>query len=123
MMYSSAAMNRRILEEVRRGKKPSERFQLGRLVADALVEIKRLGYSKTSRSRYRATWEHLIECSREKEPGDELSAELATRFLEEYLVKNEELDKPSHDWRRYVAFSVIDFANNGCRARGTVITV
>jgi len=98
----------------------SERFQLERLVADALVEIERLGYSKTSRYRYRATWEHLIEFSRQKEPGDEFSAELATRFLEEYRVKNEELDKPSHDWRRQVAFSLkvlADFAKNGCIER------
>jgi hypothetical protein len=43
----------------------SEGLQLGGLVADALVEIKRLGYSRRSRNRYRATWEHLIEFSRQ----------------------------------------------------------
>jgi integrase len=101
-------------------KTPAERFQLERLVTDALVEIKRLGYSKTSRSRYRATWEDLIEFSRQKEPGDKFPAELATRFLEEYRVKNEELGKPSHDWRRHVAFRLkvlADFAKNGCIER------
>ena len=72
----------------------SERLQLGRLVSDALVEIKRLGYSRRSRNRYRVTWEYLIEFSRQKQLGDELSADLATRFLEEYRVKNEEVGKP-----------------------------
>jgi hypothetical protein len=37
----------------------SEGLQLGGLVADALVEIKRLGYSRRSRNRYRATWEQI----------------------------------------------------------------
>jgi len=84
----------------------SERLQLGRLVADALVEIKRLGYSRRSRNRYRATWEHLIEFSRQKQLGDEFSADLATRFLEEYRVKNEEVGKPCHGWRRHMAIGV-----------------
>ena len=39
----------------------SRNVPLKRLVADALVEIERLGYSRRSRNRYRATWEHLIE--------------------------------------------------------------
>jgi hypothetical protein len=62
----------------------SENWQLGRLVADALVEIERLGYSRRSRNRYRAIWEHLIEFSRQnqKELGNEFSADLAARFLE-----------------------------------------
>ena len=58
----------------------SEGLQLARLVADALVEIKRLGYSRRSRNRYRATWEHLIEFSRQEQLGDEFSADLAMRF-------------------------------------------
>jgi len=44
----------------------SENLQLGRLVADAVVEIERLGYSRRSRNRYRAIWEHLIEFSHQK---------------------------------------------------------
>ena len=41
-----------------------ENLQLGQLVANALSEIERLGYSRRSRNRYRAIWEHLIEFSR-----------------------------------------------------------
>src|SRR5215471_8788531 len=81
----------------------SENLQLERLVADARGEIERLGYSRRSRHRYRAIWEHLIEFSRQKELGDEFSADLAARFLEEYRVRDEELDKPGHGWRRHMA--------------------
>jgi integrase-like protein/integrase family protein with SAM-like domain len=92
----------------------SENFQLGRLVADALVEIERLGYSRRSRTRYRTTWEHLIEFSRRKELGDEFSADLASRFLEEYRVRDEQVDETG--WRRHMVFAVkvlADFAKNG----------
>ena len=78
--------------------------ELGRLVAEALGEIKRLGYSKTSRNRYRTTWKHLIEFSRRKELGDEFSAELAVRFLEDPRVRDEQTDEPGDGWRRHSAF-------------------
>ena len=98
----------------------SETLQLGRLVADALVEIKRLGYSRRSENRYRATWEHLIGFSRQKGPGDEFSGDLAARFLEECRVKNQEVDKPDRGWRRHMVIGVkalADFAKNGCIGR------
>ena len=71
---------------------PSENFQLGRLVADALNEIDRLAYSRRSRNRYRATWEHLIDFSRQKTLEDKFSADLVARFLEEYGVRNEQVE-------------------------------
>jgi hypothetical protein len=58
----------------------SEDLRLGQLVANALSEIERLGYSRRSRNRYRAIWEHLIEFSRRNEREDKFSADLATRF-------------------------------------------
>ena len=94
----------------------SENLQLGRLVADALGEIERLGYSRRSRSRYRATWEHLIEFSREKGLGDEFSANLLTRFLEEHRAMDEQVNGPGNDWRRHMAMGVkvlADFARTG----------
>jgi len=93
-----------------------ENLQLGRLVADALGEIERLGYSKRSRHRYRTTWGHLIEFSHRKELGDELSADLMARFLEEYRIRDEQMDEPSDGWRQHIAFEVrvlADFAKNG----------
>jgi site-specific recombinase XerD len=92
----------------------SANSQLGRLVAAALCEIERLGYSRRSRNRYRAVWEHLIEFSRRKELGDEFSPNLAARFLEEYLLSHG--DGPGEGWRRHMAFAVkalADFAKNG----------
>ena len=94
----------------------SEHLELERLVAEALGEIDRLGYSKTARNRYRTTWKHLIEFSRRKELGDEFSADLATRFLEERRVRDEQADEPGNGWRRHIAFEVkvlADFAENG----------
>src|SRR5580704_18851052 len=84
----------------------SENLQLGRLVADAVVEIERLGYSRRSRNRYRAIWEHLIEYSHQKNLGNEFSADLAARFLEEYRVRDKQVDGPGDGRRRHVAFSV-----------------
>ncbi len=93
----------------------SENLQLGRLVTGALGEIERLGYSRRSRNRYRATWEHLIAFARGKKLGDEFSADLATRFLEEYCVRDKQVDGPGDGWRRHMVFSVrvlADFAKN-----------
>src|SRR6266403_1295804 len=86
-----------------------ENLQLGRLVADAVVEIERLGYSRRSQNRYRAIWKHLIEFSRQKNRGNEFSADLAARFLEQ-------VDGPGDGRRRHVAFSVkvlAEFAKTG----------
>ena len=94
----------------------SENLRLERLVADALGEIKRLCYSRRSRGRYRAIWEHLIEFSRRKELGDEFSADLAARFLQEYGVRDDSAVGPSVGWRRHVECGVkvlADFAKNG----------
>ena len=86
------------------------------LVADALGEIEGLGYSKRSRHRYRTTWGHLIEFSHRKELGDEFSADLMARFLEEYRIRDEQMNEPSDGWRQHIAFEVKmldDFAKNG----------
>ena len=68
----------------------SRNLPLERLVTDALGEIERMGYSRRSRNRYRAIWEHLIEFSGRNELGDAFSEDLATRFLKEYRVGDEE---------------------------------
>jgi hypothetical protein len=94
----------------------SENLQLGRLVADALSEIERLGYSRSSQNRYRATWEHLIAFARGIELGDEFSADLAASFLEEYGARDGQVDGPGNGWRRHMVFGVkalADFAKNG----------
>lgn len=93
----------------------SRNLPLKRLIADALVEIERLGYSRKSRNRYRATWEHLIAFAGRKDFGDAFTGELAARFLEEYRVAGEELG-PGEGWRRHMAWGVkvlADLAKDG----------
>ena len=72
----------------------SENLPLGRLVAAALGELERLEYTRRSRDRYRAIWEHFIEFSRQRKLGDEFSGDLATRSVEEYRTGDEEAHKP-----------------------------
>ena len=69
----------------------SENLPLGRLVENALGELERLGYSRRSRDRYRAIWEHFIEFSRQRKLGDEFSGDLAACFVKEYRMGDEEV--------------------------------
>ena len=88
---------------------------LERLVSDALGELERLGYSRRSRNRYRAIWEHLIEYYKRNNLGDEFSEDLAMRFLEEHRV-GEEMETPGQGWRKHMVWGVrvlADFAENG----------
>jgi len=75
----------------------SENLPLGRLVANALGELERLEYSRRSRDRYRAIWEHFIEFSRQRKLRDEFSGDLAARFVEQYRVGDKEAHKPARD--------------------------
>jgi len=93
----------------------SRNVPLKRLVADALVEIKRLGYSRRSLNRYRATWEQLIQFAVRKDLGDAFSGELVARFIEEYRVGDDELGA-GEGWRRHLVWGVkvlADFAEDG----------
>ena len=99
----------------------SRNLPLQRLVADALAEIERMGYSRRSRNRYRAIWEHLIEFSERNELGDEFCEDLATRFLEEYRGDDEERERPGQGWRKHMVWGVrilADFAETGRIERG-----
>lgn len=94
----------------------SGNLPLERVVANALGEIERLGYSRRSRDRYGAIWRHFIEFSRQEKLGDEFSGNLAARFVEEYRARDEEVDKPGEGWRRHIVFGVkvlADFAQHG----------
>ena len=91
------------------------------LVTDALGEVKRLGYSRRSRGRYRATWEHLIEFCGRNGLGDQFSGELAVRFLEEYRITGDEHDMSGEGWRRHIVWGgkvLADFAESGRLDRG-----
>jgi site-specific recombinase XerD len=99
----------------------SQDLSLERLVTEALGEIERLGYSRRSRNRYRATWEQLSEFSTRKGLGDQFSGELAARFLEAYAVTGDENDMTGEGWRRHMVWGVkvlADFAESGHIDRG-----
>lgn len=94
----------------------SENLPLGRLVMNALGELGRLEYSRRSRDRYRAIWEHFIEFSRQRKLGDEFSADLAARFVEEYRGGDKQAHKSGEEWRRHIVFGVKaleEFAHHG----------
>ena len=83
----------------------SRNLSLERVVTDALGEVERLGYSRRSRNRYRAVWQHLLEyCDRNK-LGDEFSGDLAGRFLEEHPV-GEDMETPGSGWRKHMVWGV-----------------
>jgi site-specific recombinase XerD len=94
----------------------SENLPLGRLVMDALGELERLGYSRRSRDRYRAIWEHFIEFSHQRKLGDEFSGDLTARFVEQYRAGDKQAHKPGEGWRRHIVFGVKaleEFAQHG----------
>jgi site-specific recombinase XerD len=93
----------------------SRDLSLKRLTSDALGEIERLGYSRRSRNRYRAIWEHLVEFSDRSKLGDEFTGDVAMRFLEEYRV-DEEMGTQGQSWRKHIVWGVrvlADFAKTG----------
>lgn len=89
---------------------------LNRLVADALVQLEKLGYSRRSLRRYRTIWGHLITFSVRENLGNEYTEDLAARFVDAYRIRNGEHIKPHEGWRRHIVFGVKvlgDFACNG----------
>jgi hypothetical protein len=74
---------------------------LKQLVADAIAEVDRLGYSRRSRNRYRATWEHLVAFADRERLGDALSDDVLARFLAAYRVGDGEV-AAGEGWRRHL---------------------
>jgi site-specific recombinase XerD len=110
-----AGFHRRFIME-QSSSSTSRGLSLERLTGEALVEIERLGYSRRSRNRYRAIWEHLIEFSERNELGAEFSRDLAARFLEGYRFGDEEKESPGQGWRKHALWGVsvlADFAETG----------
>jgi hypothetical protein len=88
---------------------------LERLVSDALGELERLGYSRRSRNRYRAVWQHLIEYSDQNKLGDKFSRDLAVRLLGGHRV-GEDMETPGQEWRKHIVWGLAllaDLAEKG----------
>jgi site-specific recombinase XerD len=89
---------------------------LDRLIAEALVHLEKLRYSRRSLRRYRAIWEHLIAFSRRDDREAECTEELAARFVQAYRIRDGESIAPTDRWRRHVVFAVKvleEFARDG----------
>jgi site-specific recombinase XerD len=80
--------------------------QLDRLVADALDQLQKLGYSRRSLRRYRTIWERLIAFAHQEGLGDKFTDDLAVRFVEAYWLRAGEMIEPSEGWRRHVGFGI-----------------
>jgi site-specific recombinase XerD len=79
---------------------------LDRLVADALGQLEKLGFSRRSLRRYRTIWQRLIAFADQGDLGDKFSEDLAVRFVEAYRLRAEETAEPSEGWRRHVVFGI-----------------
>ncbi len=79
---------------------------LERLVSLALDQLRQLGYSRKSLYRYKTTWKHFIEFSRQEQLGDVYSDKLAAYFLKEHLLKDGELIGSPNGWRKHIAFGI-----------------
>lgn len=98
---------------------------LDRLVADALRELEKLGYSRRSLRRYRTVWEHLVRFAREMNLPDGYSEHLARRFVDAHRFQNGEHSKLNGQWRRHIPFLVAvlgEFARDGRIERARIET-
>ena len=89
---------------------------LERLVPLAVSELERLGYSRRSRDRFRATWRRLVDFAQDNDLGDRYSEDLAEDFLDVSRPRDDERLCPSDDWRRHVVYDVKvlgDFSRDG----------
>ena len=79
-------------------------LSLDALVANALTELERLGYSRRSLRRYRCIWQRLI--SSQSATDVQYSEDLGARFVETHRIHDGEPVAPQDRWRRHVVFAV-----------------
>ena len=93
---------------------------LNELIAKALTELEKLGYSRRSLRRYRTIWRHLIAFAPQSNPAPSYSDVLGARFIEKYRVPRGEAVAPNDGWRRHIVFGIKvlgAFARDGCIRR------
>ena len=98
----------------------TENLPLGQLVALALRDLQRLGYSRRSLRRYRTIWDRLVAFAQENDLGDKFSEQLVGRFADAWRLRDGECIDSGEGWRRHVVFGVKvlgDFRRDGCIVR------
>lgn len=81
-------------------------LSLEQLVALALVELERVGYSRSARDGFRTTWRCLIAFAEDNGLGDRYSEELAARFVEAFRPREGGRVDTTDHWRRHAAYRV-----------------
>ncbi len=79
---------------------------LDRLVADALGQLEKLGYSRRSLRRYQTIWQRLIAFAHQGDLGEAFSEDLAVRCVDAYRIRADETIEPNEGWRRHVVFGI-----------------
>jgi integrase len=93
------------------------------LVVEAQSQLKLLGYSRRSQSRYLSVWNRFIEFAHRQPPSDGYSDELATRFLRAALPTAGALLNPEERWRQHSECcmkALTDYAHFGRIERSVV---
>ena len=79
---------------------------LDELVAHALSELERVNYSRRAVRRYRMVWAKLVAFSRERNPENRYSEELAAEFVAAYSQQPAERVAANEECRRHIPFVV-----------------
>ena len=93
----------------------SSDLALEHVIAGAVSELERLGYSRRSLNRYCAVWRHFVEFYLDSDVIDEYCKDIVVKFYRRYRMLDGERLKPGGGWRRHIemALKVLeDFARD-----------
>ena len=94
----------------------SSRLPLEQLIAGAVSELERLGYSRRSLNRYWTVWRRLAAFCPDMNVIDEYCEDVVVKFYSVYGMQEEERLKAGDGWRRHIEFALKlleDFARDG----------
>jgi site-specific recombinase XerD len=84
----------------------SSRLPLEQVIAGAVSELERLGYSRRSLNRYCAVWRHLVAFRVDTNVMDEYCKDIVVKFYSRYRMKDGERLKADGGWRRHIEFAL-----------------
>jgi site-specific recombinase XerD len=93
----------------------SSRLPLKQVIAGAVSELERLGYSRRSLNRYRTVWRHFVAFCLDMNVRDEYCEDMVVKFYSRYRMQDGERLKAGGGWRRHIemALKVLeDFARD-----------
>ncbi|MFP3565456.1 tyrosine-type recombinase/integrase [Paraburkholderia sp. SIMBA_030] len=93
----------------------SSRLPLEQVIAGAVSELERLGYSRRSLNRYCTVWRHLVAFCLDTNVIDEYCKDIVVKFYSRYRMQDGERLKAGGGWQRHIemALKVLeDFARD-----------